>query len=150
MAEGAAQAGRRRVGSARLRRLFPRLPLLTFALGIAGGGVYEWSMYDTIYTERYMSTPQKNPEGYAETSAVLAAPNLHGHLVMHHGTMDDNVHLQNAMHMIYALQKAGKSFDLMLYPETRHGVRDRDQAWHLRNIEWDAIREVLQPGRGRG
>ncbi|MFT7480532.1 MAG: dipeptidyl-peptidase-4 [Gammaproteobacteria bacterium] len=114
-----------------------------FALGIAGGGVYEWSMYDTIYTERYMSTPEKNPEGYAETSAVLSAPNLNGHLVVHHGVMDDNVHVQNAMHMIYALQKAGKSFDFMLYPQSRHGVRDPQQRWHLRKLEWKAISEEL-------
>lgn len=114
-----------------------------FALGIAGGGVYEWSMYDTIYTERYMSTPQKNPEGYAETSALLSAPGLSGHLVVHHGVMDDNVHVQNAMHLIYALQKAGKSFEMMLYPQTRHGVRDSEQRWHLRQLEWKSISEQL-------
>ena len=114
-----------------------------FALGIAGGGVYEWSMYDTVYTERYMSTPQLNPEGYAETSVVQAVEGLDGHLLLHHGTMDDNVHMQNLMHLIYALQKAGKSFEVMPYPQTRHGVRDSEQRAHLRQLEWRTIREQL-------
>ncbi len=114
-----------------------------FALGIAGGGVYHWGMYDSIYTERYMSTPQKNPEGYEKTSVLNAAKDLSGRLVMHHGVMDDNVHVQNAMQFVYALQKAGKRFDFMLYPQTRHGVRDADQRWHLRLMEWEAISETL-------
>ncbi len=114
-----------------------------FALGIAGSGVYDWAMYDTIYTERYMSTPQLNPEGYKETSVIEAAGNLKGRLVLTHGTMDDNVHMQNCLQLVYALQKAGKSFDLMLYPQSRHGIRNREQRWHRRQLEWDAIREEL-------
>ncbi|KAA3607265.1 MAG: S9 family peptidase [Planctomycetota bacterium] len=116
-----------------------------FALGIAGGGVFDWGMYDTIYTERYMSTPQRNPEGYQATSVLDAAADLNGHLFIHHGVMDDNVHVQNAMQLIYALQKAGKDFDFMLYPQSRHGVGDRDQRWHLRRFEWRLIQEHLGP-----
>jgi len=62
---------------------------------------------------------------------------------MHCGAMDDNVHMQNTLQLTYALQKAGKSFDMMIYPQSRHGVGDPDQRWHLRNLEWDTIREVL-------
>ena len=114
-----------------------------FALGIAGGGVFDWRMYDTIYTERYMSTPQKNKGGYEETSVLDSAKDLKGHLLIHHGVMDDNVHVQNAMQLVFALQKAGKSFDFMLYPQSRHGVGDREQRWHLRQLEWKTMQEAL-------
>jgi dipeptidyl-peptidase-4 len=114
-----------------------------FALGIAGGGVYDWRMYDTIYTERYMSTPELNPEGYAETSVLQAAGRLQGRLILEHSTMDDNVHMQNAMQLAYALQKAGRPFELMLYPQNRHGVRDSDQRWFSRRLEWQAIQDSL-------
>ena len=118
-----------------------------FALGIAGGGVYDWRMYDTIYTERYMSTPQRNLEGYDETSVLKAAKNLKGHLLMHCGVMDDNVHMQNTLQLAYALQKANKPFELMVYPQNRHGVRDSDQRWFSRQMEWSTIREHLGAGR---
>jgi len=114
-----------------------------FALGIAGSGVYDWGMYDTIYTERYMSTPQKNPEGYARTSVIRTVAGLEGHLLLYHGVMDDNVHVQNAMQLVYALQRAGKDFDFMLYPQNRHGIRDGAQRWHLRRMEWRAMRDAL-------
>jgi dipeptidyl-peptidase-4 len=118
-----------------------------FALGIAGGGVYDWRMYDTIYTERYMSIPSKNAEGYQKTSVLEAAANLKGHLVLHHGTLDDNVHMQNVMRLVMALQKADKQFELMLYPQSRHGIGDRDQAWFAREMEWREIQEHLIEGR---
>lgn len=114
-----------------------------FALGIAGAGVYEWSLYDTVYTERYMQTPELNPEGYAETSVLNSAEDLSGHLVLLHGTMDDNVHLQNTIQLVWELQKADQPFELMLYPESRHGVRDKDLTWHKRQLEWRTIDEVL-------
>ena len=118
-----------------------------FALGIAGGGVYDWRMYDTIYTERYMDTPQANPEGYAETSCLDKAAALHGFLHLHHGAMDDNVHLQQLMHMTHALMEAGQtSWSMMVYPQTRHGIRDPELAWHARQTEWRLIQEHLRPG----
>lgn len=117
-----------------------------FVLGLAGGGVYDWGMYDTIYTERYMSTPQLNPEGYEKTSCLKRAGDLNGFLHMHHGVMDDNVHFQNMMQMAYALQRAGQtSWSMMAYPQTRHGIRDGEQRWHARQLEWDLIREHLRP-----
>ena len=114
-----------------------------FALGVAWAGVYDWRCYDTIYTERYMDTPQNNASGYAKTSVVGAAARLQGHLVIGHGSMDDNVHMQNAMQLAEALQKAGKNFDLMIYPGARHGIRNRSQRAHWNKLKWDAIREHL-------
>jgi len=114
-----------------------------FTLGFAGAGVHDWQLYDTIYTERYMSTPQLNKAGYDATSVVKAAKNLHGHLVILHGTMDDNVHLQNSMQLIYALQDAGKEdFELMLYPRSRHGVRSR----HLDGFKWRILMREFRLG----
>lgn len=121
----------------------------TFKLGIAGAGVYDWRLYDTIYTERYMDTPQANPVGYRESSCIERAAHLHGHLILVHGTMDENVHLQNALRFAYALQKAHKDFELMLYPKSRHGVGSFEQHWHLRRLTWRAIQQHLGgPMRG--
>ena len=117
-----------------------------FALGIAGAGVYDWRMYDTIYTERYMNTPKANPEGYERSSVLASAANLDGHLILVHGTKDDNVHLQNTIQLVHALQKAGhEGFELMLYAESRHGVGDGDLRWHMRRQEWGAIQDHLRP-----
>ncbi len=115
-------------------------------LGIAGGGVYDWRMYDSIYTERYMATPRTNLAGYDSTSPIEHAAKLKGFLHMHHGVMDDNVHLQNMLQMSYALMKAGRTnFSTMTYPQTRHGIRDPEMAWHARQHEWRLIQEHLQP-----
>jgi len=93
-----------------------------FAAGIAGAPVTDWRNYDSIYTERYMNTPQENPEGYNETSVVRAAGNVHGKLLILHGMMDDNVHLQNTAQLIDALQRSNKDFEVMFYPRARHGI----------------------------
>jgi dipeptidyl-peptidase-4 len=114
-----------------------------FAAAIAASGVYDWRMYDTIYTERYMSTPARNPDGYARTSVLAAAADLRGHLVLTHGEMDDNVHLQNAVQLVWALQKAGKDFEFVLYPQSRHGISDGDLRWWDRRLAWRVIREEL-------
>ncbi|HEX4614039.1 MAG TPA: S9 family peptidase, partial [Urbifossiella sp.] len=94
----------------------------TFSAGIASGPVTDWSLYDTIYTERYMLTPKENPAGYAAGSVLAAAKNLHGRLLIVHGLMDDNVHAQNSIRLVDALQSAGKDFELMVYPRARHGL----------------------------
>ena len=113
-----------------------------FALGVAGAGVYDWSLYDTIYTERYMSTPQLNPKGYAASSCIEAAKDLHGHLVLLHGTEDDNVHFQNCMMFVYALQRAGKDFEMMMFPNAMHGVGGRQGEMRSR-IAWRAMQKHL-------
>jgi dipeptidyl-peptidase-4 len=117
----------------------------TFAMGIAGGTVSDWRNYDTIYTERFMRTPQNNPEGYRKSSPRFNAADLQGELLLIHGTMDDNVHLQNTLQFVYELQQAGKQFELMLYPKSRHGVTDPKQNTHLRHKMLDFILEHLQP-----
>jgi dipeptidyl-peptidase 4 len=96
----------------------------TFKLGISGGTVSDWRNYDSIYTERYMQTPQNNPEGYKRSSPVHAAKDLHGKLLLIHGAIDDNVHMANTIQFLYELQKSGKQVQLMLYPKSRHGVVD--------------------------
>jgi len=111
----------------------------TFKLGIAGGTVADWRNYDSIYTERYMGTPQNNPEGYWNSSPVHFARDLHGKLLLIHGAIDDNVHLSNTMQFLYELQKAGKPVQLMLYPKSRHGVTDPLLLKHLRQMMMDFI-----------
>jgi dipeptidyl-peptidase 4 len=96
----------------------------TFKIGIAGGTVSDWRNYDSIYTERYMQTPQNNEEGYRKSSPLLAAKNLHGKLLLIHGAIDDNVHMSNTVQFLYELQKSGKQVQLMVYPKSRHGVTD--------------------------
>ncbi|QQS47961.1 MAG: S9 family peptidase [Acidobacteriota bacterium] len=106
----------------------------SFKIGISGAPVTDWHLYDTIYTERFMGTPQNNPEGYEKSSVIKAAKNLSGKLLLIHGTIDDNVHMQNSIQFIHELQKAGKPFELMIYPKSRHGVRDPRQVKHMREM----------------
>jgi dipeptidyl-peptidase-4 len=115
----------------------------SFAMGIAGGSVTNFANYDSIYTERFMLRPEDNPEGYAGTSVVDAAANLHGELLLVHGALDDNVHPQNTMQFAYALQQAGKPFRLMLYPKSRHGVGDPKLVKHFRAMMLDFVEETL-------
>jgi dipeptidyl-peptidase-4 len=112
-----------------------------FHYGIAGGGVYDWALYDSHYTERYMDTPQNNPEGY-EVSKVMnyvsgyptSYTSLRGASVtwqspesvmlkLTHGTGDDNVHHQNTLQLLDVMHKEGKKFDFMIYPDGMHGYR---------------------------
>lgn len=103
-----------------------------FRYGIAGGGVYDWILYDSHYTERYMDHPNDNPEGYKSSSVlekVAMYKSENGSLLrITHGTSDDNVHVQNTMQLTDALQKAGKHFELMLYPGGMHGYRGYQRA----------------------
>lgn len=93
-----------------------------FAMAIAVAPVTNWRFYDTIYTERYMTTPQENPSGYDDNSPINHVDKLKGKYLIIHGTADDNVHVQNAMRMIRALQLANKPFDQAIYPDTNHGI----------------------------
>jgi dipeptidyl-peptidase-4 len=117
----------------------------SFVMGIAGGTVADWRNYDTVYTERYMGRPQDNPDGYRNSSPRFAAANLHGALLLIHGAIDDNVHVQNTMQMTYELQQAGKPFRLMLYPKSRHGVTDPALVRHMRGMMLDFVLEHLKP-----
>ena len=94
-----------------------------FHVGVAGAPVTDWRNYDTIYTERYMRRPQDNPDGYEKGSCMNYAKDLKGHLAIHHGAVDDNVHPGNTIQLVEALLKHNKTFDMMMYPEQRHGIR---------------------------
>ena len=111
----------------------------SFKVGIAGGTGTDWRLYDSIYTERYMLMPDNNREGYDRSSIVKAAKNLSGRLLLIHGVMDDNVHMQNTMQLAYELQKADKQFDLMVYPTQRHSVTEPAQVKHLYAMMTDFI-----------
>lgn len=94
-----------------------------FHVGVAGAPVTDWRNYDTIYTERYMRRPQDNLEGYDKGSCMNYAKDLKGHLAIHHGAVDNNVHPGNTIQLVQALLKHNKEFDFMMYPEQRHGIR---------------------------
>lgn len=110
-----------------------------FSAGIAGAPVTDWRDYDTIYTERYMSTPQANLEGYRRTSAIEGAANLHGRLLIAHGEIDDNVHLHNTILLVGALQRANKLFEMAIYPGSRHGI----WSGQYRLLQWDFIKRTM-------
>lgn len=108
-----------------------------FRCGVAGGGVYDWTLYDSHYTERFMDTPQANPEGYREASVLsyidaVSPAYRPGSLRLTHGTGDDNVHFQNTLQLIDALERKGILFEMMIYPDGMHGYRgaqkDHDRA----------------------
>lgn len=112
-----------------------------WSAGIAGAPVTDWRDYDTVYTERYMRTPQNNPDGYLDTAPRLAAERLQGRLLLIHGMLDDNVHLQNTVQFAYELQRAGKPFEMMLYPRSHHSITDPRLNRHVRQVMLDfAIR----------
>jgi dipeptidyl-peptidase-4 len=102
-----------------------------FKAGIAVAPVTDWRFYDTKWAEAFLKTPAENPDGYARTSLIRRAGDLHGRLLLIHGTYDDNVHPQNTQAFIDALVKAGKLFDLMIYPMRKHDIGDRPATLHL-------------------
>jgi dipeptidyl-peptidase-4 len=99
-----------------------------FKMAIAVAPVTSWRYYDSIYTERYLQTPQENPEGYDKNSPLFFANQLKGKYLLVHGTGDDNVHVQNSMQMINALIDADKQFDSEFYPDSNHGIYQRQNS----------------------
>jgi len=95
-----------------------------FTHGLAGGSVTDWHLYDTHYTERFMDTPKENPEGYKTSSVYSYLDKYKGMLRIYHGSMDDNVHLQNSLQLVKKLQEKKKQFEFMVYPGGRHGWRN--------------------------
>lgn len=110
-----------------------------FRVGVAGAGVTDWRQYDTIYTERYMRTPQENAEGYDAGSAVELASQLQGKLLLIHGMVDDNVHATNLFELADALQEADRPFEMMLFPKADHGVRGAA----AEGVKWSFLLEHL-------
>lgn len=130
-----------------------------FHYGVAGGGVYDWALYDTHYTERYMDTPQNNPDGYAvskvlkyvegypvtyETDACSAAGHMADSVMLKitHGTGDDNVHHQNTLQLLDALHKKCRKFEFMIYPDGMHGYRGY-QGEHFKNANREFWKKYL-------
>ncbi len=102
-----------------------------FKTGVAVAPVADWSFYDTIYTERFMRTPQENPDGYKASSVLNVAKNLRGKLLLIHGSADDNVHVQNAMDFTELLVQAGIPFDMAIYKDRNHGIYGGNTRNHL-------------------
>ena len=102
-----------------------------FKAGIAVAPVTTWRYYDSIYTERYLQTPQENPKGYDDNSPINFAKGLKGKFLLVHGSTDDNVHMQNSMDFVTALVKANKQFEQFIYPNKNHGIYGGNTRLHL-------------------
>lgn len=103
----------------------------TFKVGIAVAPPTDWRFYDTVYTERFMRTPQENFEGYNATSPLLRAKELKGKLLLIHGTADDNVHFMQSLEYAEALVQAGIQFDMHVYKDRNHGISGGNTSYHL-------------------
>jgi dipeptidyl-peptidase-4 len=115
----------------------------TFAMAIAVAPVSSWRFYDTIYTERYMETPQENTSGYDENSPISHVDKLEGDFLLVHGSADDNVHAQNTMRLVEALVQADKDFDWALYPDKNHGIYGGNTRLHLYKKMTRFIKETI-------
>ncbi len=111
-----------------------------FHVAVAGAPVTDWRNYDTIYTERYMQTPQENPDGYRDGSCLTYAKNLQGKLLLMHGLVDDNVHPSNTWQLVDALQRENVRFDLMVFPRSKHGLGNGSGP-----MRWEYLHEHLRP-----
>ncbi|OAB79811.1 S9 family peptidase [Cochleicola gelatinilyticus] len=117
----------------------------TFSMAIAVAPVTSWRFYDTIYTERYMTTPQENATGYDNNSPISHVEKLEGDFLLVHGSADDNVHVQNTMRLVEALVQADKQFDWAIYPDKNHGIYGGNTRLHLfkklTNFVYDTLGE---------
>ncbi|MDG1826327.1 MAG: S9 family peptidase [Henriciella sp.] len=121
----------------------------TFAAAVAGAPVTDWSLYDTFYTERYMDTPQDNPDGYEKSSVFYHLDRLEGELtplMLIHGMADDNVTFDNTTRLMAELQEKGLMFDLMTYPGQRHGIRGEALQVHLMKTRMAFLDRKLKDG----
>ena len=114
-----------------------------FKTAISVAPVIDWRFYDSIYTERYMRTPQENPDGYHDSSPIFFADEVKGHYMLIHGTGDDNVHFQNSIEWIRALQKNNVPFSLMIYPDKNHSIYGGNTRYYLYNELTDFISNNL-------
>ena len=115
----------------------------TFKMAIAVAPVTSWRFYDSIYTERYMTTPQENASGYDNNSPLSHVDKLEGKFLLVHGSADDNVHVQNSMRLIEALVQANKQFDWAIYPDKNHGIYGGNTRLHLYTKMTNFIKENL-------
>lgn len=114
-----------------------------FDLSVAIAPVTNWRFYDNIYTERYMSMPVLNSDGYDQNSPINFVSNLRGKYLLVHGTADDNVHVQNTYEMVSALVNENKEFELFIYPDKNHGIYGGNTRFHLYNKITNFILENL-------
>jgi dipeptidyl-peptidase-4 len=132
-------------GSQTLNTLF-RYPEV-FTTGVAVAAVPDQRLYDTIYQERYMNTPQANPEGYRQGSPITFAAGLEADLLIVHGTGDDNVHAQGVWQLADELVALGKPFEMMMYPSRSHGIWEgRNTRQHLFETITRFLERTLPPG----
>ena len=115
-----------------------------FAAGVAVAPVVDWRLYDTHYTERYLGTPQDNPQGYARSSVLPEAASIQVPLLLMHGMADDNVLFAHSLKLIKALQDAGTPFELMTYPGAKHALQERSVAIHRYNAILEFFRRTLR------
>jgi dipeptidyl-peptidase-4 len=121
-----------------------------FDAGVAVAPVNDWAGYDTEYTEERLGTPQAQPEAYKKSSPITYADGLKGPLLMIHGLRDDNVHAQDTVRLVDALVKAGKDFDLMVYPEGKHGItRDASRIHLFKKMFVFLDEKMAPPGPGK-
>lgn len=114
-----------------------------FKTAIAVAPVTTWRYYDTIYTERYLQTPQLNPSGYDDNSPIMHVNRLRGNFLLIHGTGDDNVHFQNSVDLVNALITADKQFETFYYPNRNHGIYGGNTTWHLYSMMTDFLKRKL-------
>lgn len=132
-------------GTSTLNALFRYPEIYKTGMAVASKPVPH--LYDAIYEERYMSTPQRNPEGYSVSSSINYAGNLEGDLLIVHGSADDNVHYQGAERLINELIKHNKKFTMMTYPNRTHGIHEGENtSRHLRYLLLNYLTEHLKPG----
>jgi dipeptidyl-peptidase-4 len=116
-----------------------------FRAGVSVAPVTDWRDYDSIYTERYMGLPTEFASGYHDFSVVNYAAKLHGHLLLVHGTGDDNVHIENSIQFIQQLIEAQKPYDLQLYPRKTHSISGGDVRTHLYTRILAQFEQYLMP-----
>lgn len=116
-----------------------------FRAGVSVAPVTDWRDYDSIYTERYMTLPSEFPSGYKDFSVVNSAANLHGHLLIVHGTGDDNVHFENTVQFVQKLIDADKPYDLQIYPRKTHSISGPEARTHLYNRILAHFEQYLMP-----
>jgi dipeptidyl-peptidase-4 len=110
-----------------------------FSVGVAGAAPTDWRNYDTIYTERYMRTPEENAEGYDAYSCVRNAKRLRGKLLILHGMVDDNVHPNNAFQFVHELQSNDIPFSMMMFPTAGHGIASPAEE----SVKWSFFLEAF-------
>ncbi len=116
----------------------------TFRAAISVAPVTDWRLYDTIYTERYMRTPQENPEGYENGAPLSYVDRLNGKLLVVHGSGDDNVHAQNTTLLVKGLEDAGRQFDMRIYPNKTHSIAGPTTRVNLYRLFTDWLNENLR------